>query len=100
MLTAVRWFHFTVSHSLLPFPSPFWVITSVMHRFKNSTGQMTLGGLCYPFSKKGKGVVLPSAVLTVQPDTRMVMVQGSSPFSSIFWVTSTVVGNFLLLQEF
>lgn len=61
---------------------------------------MTLGGLCYPFSKKGKGVVLPSAVLTVQPDTRMVMVQGSSPLSSIFCVTSTVVGNSLLSQEF
>ena len=29
-------------------------ITSLMHRFKNSTGQMTFGGLCYPSSRKGK----------------------------------------------
>ena len=26
VLTAVRWFHFTVSHPLLPFPSPLWAI--------------------------------------------------------------------------
>lgn len=70
-------------------------ITSLMHRFKNSQAKWHLGDcVTLPQERERSGASICSAD-SVQPDPRMLMAQGSRPLSSIFCVTSTVVGSSL-----
>lgn len=92
----------SLSHSLLPFPSPLWAIGEhVLPELPSCTdleppwAKRHLGD-CFtlPQERERSGASVCSAD-GVQPDPRMLMVQGSRPFSRIFCVTSTVVGNSL-----
>lgn len=74
-------------------------ITSLIHKFKSSMGQMPFRTVS-PSLTKGQERSAASICSddSVHPDPSMVIVQGSSHFSSIFCVTSTAVGNSLLSQ--
>lgn len=106
LLTAVGWFHFIVFLST-PLLQPtmghqqsLLALTSLVHKLENLMGQMLFKTMSL-FLQKEKGVLLPSICSddSLQPDLNMVIVQESSYFSSIFYVTSTAVVHSLFSQR-
>lgn len=105
LLTAVGRFHFTVFLSTPPLQpttihqQSLLAITSLVRKSKNLMGQMPCKTM-WLLPKKEKGVLLPSfcSENSLQEDLNMVIVQESSYFSSLFFVTSTAVVHSLFSQ--